>query len=143
MIRKKIRGNVYLIPVLVLLLISGVLYAMGTRSNGDEGEYTVYSGLHTLISENSTDYILIDVRTAGEYSSGHIPTAINIPYDIIGSNLPTEDKDSLIILYCRSGNRSGKAEQTLKGLGFTNIHDFQEFSRWEGISIEGDLPGEL
>ena len=51
----------------------------------------------------------MDVRTAEEYNSGAIPSAINIPYDVIADNLPTEDRSARIILYCRSGSRSSLA----------------------------------
>ena len=65
---------------------------------------------------------VIDVRTAEEFRQGHLPDAVNIPYDEIGSRvseLPS-DRSRTIVLYCRSGRRSGIAKQTLEGVGFTN-----------------------
>ncbi len=87
-------------------------------------------GLKSLIDNKLEDYILVDVRTDEEYGAGHIPTAINIPFDVIAQNLPTENKDNLIIVYCRSGNRSGVANNTLTTLGYTNILDFGAVSKW-------------
>lgn len=94
-------------------------------------DYTKPDELETLIRSDGTHY-LIDVRTEEEYESGHIPTAINIPFDVIADNLPTEDRDSLIVLYCRTGNRSGAAERTLRSLGFTNVVNFGGENRWTG-----------
>ena len=64
----------------------------------------------------------IDVRTADEYSQGHVPGAIHIPYEQIAGRIGevTQDKDALIYLYCRSGRRSGIALDTLSNAGFTN-----------------------
>lgn len=94
-------------------------------------EYTKPDELAALIRSDRKHY-LIDVRTEAEYESGHIPTALNIPYDEIADRLPTGDRDALIVLYCRSGNRSGTAERTLRSLGFTNVVNFGGISRWRG-----------
>jgi phage shock protein E len=77
-------------------------------------------------------YILVDVRTAEEFASGHIPTAVNIPYDTILENPPTRDKAALIIVYCRSGSRSTAAYSSLNGAGYTNVVNFGAIGRWKG-----------
>ena len=66
--------------------------------------------------------ILIDVRTHAEWDDGHIETAIHIPLDKISNTIEgvIEDKDQVIYLYCRSGNRSGLAEIALKSIGYVN-----------------------
>ena len=66
--------------------------------------------------------ILIDVRTDAEWNNGYIETAIHIPLDIILQKieLVTENKDQNIYLYCRSGNRSGRAKKALQGIGYIN-----------------------
>ena len=62
------------------------------------------------------DYIIVDVRSEAEYKQGHIVDSINIPYgEISKSNL---DKDQVVFVYCRSGNRSEIAYHTLKSLGY-------------------------
>ena len=72
-------------------------------------------GVETLMKEN--EFIIVDVRTKEEFEELHVEDAINIPYDEI--NEDTElDKDKLIFVYCRSGNRSGKAYDTLESLGY-------------------------
>ncbi len=69
--------------------------------------------------------ILIDVRTAKEYKEGHLKNAINIPYAEIKDKIReyVKDKDEKIILYCRSGRRSGIAKKILEGIGYKNVVD--------------------
>lgn len=69
--------------------------------------------------------ILIDVRTSAEYKAESIDGAINITVDDIGNAIPSmfENKDTKIIVYCRSGNRSATAAQTLIDLGYKNVYD--------------------
>lgn len=66
--------------------------------------------------------IWIDVRTADEFNAGHLEGAAHIPYEEIAARISevTTDKDATIHLYCRSGNRSGIAQQILQSMGFTN-----------------------
>ena len=66
--------------------------------------------------------ILIDVRTDAEWNDGYIETAIHIPLDRILQKIEhaTENKEQTIYLYCRSGNRSGKAEKALQSIGYIN-----------------------
>lgn len=65
----------------------------------------------------------IDVRSAEEYASGHVEGASNIPYTEITARIGeiTGDKDDLIYVYCRSGRRSGIAQQALREAGHTNV----------------------
>ncbi len=94
-----------------------------------------------LIREARPAHVLVDVRTPAEYESGHIPTAVNIPVDVIGAKPPSGPKDALIVVYCRSGNRSATARQILMDLGYTNIVDFGAVSRWEEALVTGKEPG--
>lgn len=73
--------------------------------------------------------VVIDVRTPQEFQSGHIEGALNIPHDVIGQEIAKAkvNKDDHVILYCRSGRRSGVALSTLKGLGFSNIENYGGF----------------
>ena len=72
-----------------------------------------------IMNENK-NYIILDVRTIAEYNEGHIPNAICIPNETIGSNTISElpDKEQLILVYCRSGNRSKKAAEKLKAVRY-------------------------
>jgi len=69
--------------------------------------------------------LVVDVRTAKEFNSGHIKNALNIPYDITVNQFTALgiDKERRIVLYCRSGNRAGKAITALKEAGYTNLHN--------------------
>ena len=65
--------------------------------------------------------LIVDVRTPEEFADSHYPGAINIPHESIldGLNQLGVKGDASVILYCRSGNRSGQAEQALHEKGFT------------------------
>ena len=84
--------------------------------------------------ETETDYLILDVRREDEYLQQHIPGAINIPNESIGTeeipDLPR--KDQLILVYCRSGNRSKQAAGKLAALGYTNIVEFGGIIDWPG-----------
>ena len=74
---------------------------------------------------------LLDVRTPGEYASGHLPGAINIPVQELAARLNEAGaKNQPIVVYCRSGARSAQAKQLLAARGFTAIHDLGAMSRW-------------
>jgi phage shock protein E len=95
----------------------------------------VYSMLGKILSKigfgSSVDYkdlvkqgaVIVDVRTKGEYASGHIKGSINLPLDAISSNLKKLDKNKVIITCCASGMRSGAAKGILKSNGFSNVHN--------------------
>ena len=89
------------------------------------------------LMETETDYIILDVRTAEEFAERHIPDAINIPNESIGSEpLPQlPRKDQLILVYCRSGNRSKQAAAKLAALGYTNIVEFGGINSWPGETV--------
>jgi rhodanese-related sulfurtransferase len=84
------------------------------------------------IMDDSDGYIILDVRTQSEYDQGHIPNAVLLPNETIGTDeieiLP--DKNQLILVYCRSGNRSKQASQKLVDLGYTNIYEFGGIIDW-------------
>lgn len=74
---------------------------------------------------------LVDVRTPGEFASGHLPGAINIPLDQIGARADELKKESKpVVLYCASGVRSGQAKRILAGAGIADVHDLGAMSRW-------------
>lgn len=89
--------------------------------------------------EEETDYIILDVRTPEEYEEKHITGAVNLPNETIGTEeiaqLP--DKEQLILVYCRSGNRSKQASKKLADLGYTNIIEFGGIKDWTGETETG------
>ncbi|WP_394126621.1 rhodanese-like domain-containing protein [Vibrio hepatarius] len=67
--------------------------------------------------------LVVDVRTPQEFADGHLDNAKNYPLSALDKYFANIDKDAQIVLYCRSGNRSGKAFQYLTAQGFTNLHN--------------------
>ena len=86
------------------------------------------------IFQEKGDYLIVDVRRADEFTEGHIPGAINIANEDIASAEPTElpDKEQVIYVYCRSGNRSKQASAKLAAMGYTNIVEFGGILDWTG-----------
>lgn len=86
------------------------------------------------IMSTEKDYILLDARTQEEYADGHIPGAICVPNETIGTEPPVElpDKEKKILVYCRSGNRSRQAAAKLAAMGYSNIVEFGGIMDWNG-----------
>ena len=84
--------------------------------------------------EKDDGHVIVDVRTQEEYDEGHIPDAVLIPNETIAHSPPAElpDKDQIILIYCRRGNRSKDASQKLADMGYTNIYEFGGIETWEG-----------
>lgn len=64
---------------------------------------------------------LVDVRSAGEFASGSVKGAVNIPLERIGSELGRFKGKSNVVVFCRSGNRSAQAKKILEQNGFANV----------------------
>ena len=79
-------------------------------------------------------HIIVDVRREDEYASGHIPGAVLIPNESITTEKPEAlpDPDQIILVYCRSGNRSAQAAQKLAAMGYTRVYDFGGIMTWDG-----------
>ena len=96
-----------------------------------------------MMSENSAT--LVDVRTAREYADGHIPGAINIPVETIGSVKPAGlqgvDENASIIVYCRTGVLSEHASNMLLNLGYKHVFDLGGIVDWNGEKVAGTEPG--
>ena len=125
-----------IIPILMaLLLLSGC----ATQSAKKTYRQITMEEPVTMLEEE-TGYTILDVRTAQEYSEKHIPGAINIANESIGTEDIPElpDKDQLILVYCRSGNRSKQASEKLVKLGYTNIVEIGGINSWPGETVAGD-----
>lgn len=92
---------------------------------------TSFSQVQTAIAEGAQ---LFDVRTADEYTSGHIEGAINLSLqDIQAGKRPTGSKNQTIYVYCHSGNRSSQATAILQGVGYSNVVDLGAITKVESI----------
>ena len=85
-------------------------------------------------------HIIVDVRRQDEFETGHIPGAICIPNENIGTEQPAElpDLDQILLIYCRSGNRSKQAAQKLFDMGYTNVYEFGGINDWTGEIVTGE-----
>ena len=103
-----------------------------TNSQNEYRQMTMSDAMNMM--EYESDYIILDVRTLEEYSEKHILGAINIPNETIDNKEITElpDKEQLIFVYCRSGNRSKQASEKLVKLGYTNIIEMGGIGNWSG-----------
>ena len=121
--------------LLILALSLFLAGCMVTKTSETSGSYkTISSTEAQQMIEDNKDALILDVRTAAEYESGHIPNAVNLSNEDIqaGKVDSLKDKSQLIMVYCRSGNRSRQAAQKLAELGYTNVVDFGGIQSWKG-----------
>ena len=124
-----------MIPILLSALMFTGCAGISNHQPNTYRQITVDEAVAMMAQE--TGYIILDVRRPDEFAAGHIPNAINVPNETIGTaeipELP--DKDLLIMVYCRSGRRSKEASEKLVKLGYTNIVEFGGILDWKGDII--------
>ena len=116
----------------VCLLLAAVL--LMPASVAEEYYQQITQEEAARIMEEEQGYILLDVRTEEEYDEGHIPGAVNLPNEDIGTDEPEllPDKEQVILVYCRSGRRSKEAAGKLAALGYTRVLEFGGIMTWTG-----------
>ena len=141
----KSRGAVLAVFVVLCMLLT----ACGNGTSSSEGAQSevqtttdIVSATYQQITQEKAKemmqaedgHIIVDVRRQDEYDSGHIPGAILIPNESIGTEQPKElpDLDQVILIYCRSGRHSKEASQKLADMGYTNIYEFGGIIDWTG-----------
>ncbi len=94
--------------------------------------------LSTLTSLSFAQALLLDVRSQAEYDAEHAQGALLIPHDTIDAQAPKllKDKNQEIKVYCRSGNRAGKATARLKALGYTNVENIGGLSDAHALTVQ-------
>ena len=126
-----------LIPILLSALM--LTSCAGTSNNQTNTYRQITMDEAVTMMAEETGYIILDVRRPDEFAAGHIPNAINVPNESIGTaeipELP--DKSQLILVYCRSGRRSKEASEKLVKLGYTNIVEFGGILDWKGEIVTG------
>ena len=128
------------ITMLAALIFTGCGSSADDKTAGDKKTYRQVSPEEAAaMMEEESDYIILDVRTQEEYENAHIPGAICIPNETIGTEDIPElpDKEQLILVYCRSGNRSKQASEKLAKQGYTNIIEFGGINSWTGETVSG------
>ena len=122
-------------------LFAALLLIAGCAATAQESGYRQVTAEEAIaLMEKESGYIILDVRTVQEYSEKHIPKAVNIPNESIGTEeIPAlPDKNQLILVYCRSGNRSKQASEKLAALGYTNVVEFGGINSWPGETVSGE-----
>ena len=121
---------------LIYILLSALMFT-GCAVTNDSQPYTyrqitVEEAVDMMSQE--TGYIILDVRRPDEFAAGHIPNAVNVANESIGTDeIPSlPDKNQLIMVYCRSGRRSKEAAEKLVKLGYKNIVEFGGILDWTG-----------
>lgn len=122
-----------------LLALTLLLSACGAPA--ELGYQQVTAQQAQSLMEETGDWILLDVRTQAEYEQAHISGAVCVPNEEIGTEEIPElpDKEQLILVYCRSGNRSKQASEKLVQLGYTNVVEFGGIINWPGETVSGTM----
>ena len=120
------------LALFILILSSSCIFSKG------EGYKRISMDEAKTLMEKEEGYILLDVRTKGEYESGYIPGAINIPLSDIDEKIISflPDKSQMILVYCRSGNRSREASDKLSKLGYSNVLEIGGINAWKGEIVK-------
>ena len=117
------------LPIILAVLIAAVLF---TQKN--VGGYKNISQDEAKEMMDNGNVIILDVREKSEYDSGHIKGAVLLPVGNINAETAAkiiDNKESIVLVYCRSGNRSKKASATLAKLGYKNIYEFGGINSWK------------
>ncbi|WP_373165709.1 rhodanese-like domain-containing protein [Agathobaculum sp. Marseille-P7918] len=118
-----------LFPVLTALL----LLLAGCGGNESDGSYQQITQEEAKEMMDNQEVVILDVREQDEYDSGHIPGAVLLPVGTIDKDTAAAvipEEESIVLVYCRSGNRSKTASSTLAELGYTNIYEFGGINTW-------------
>ena len=137
------------IPLTLLLLLALLCAALAGCSR--KGQVMDGDGMMNSYRQISQDeakemmkkvdgHVIVDVRRPDEYAAGHIPGAICIPNESIGTEMPPglPDVEQIILIYCRSGNRSKQAAQKLFDMGYKHIYEFGGINSWTGETMIGE-----
>ena len=127
--------SVVLIAVIAIVVVGIVWYSMnhGGTMNGAGAQRISPQEYQTNVAKQQ--HMLVDVRTAEEFQSGHIPGAVNIALQSLPERLATLPKAQPIVLYCRSGARSSNAAQMLKRAGFEDVRDLGGILTWQAQGL--------
>ena len=118
---------------IVILLSSLLLLLTGCGGNSSDSSYEQITQEAAKEMMDTQEVIILDVREQDEYDSGHIPSAVLLPVGMIDEDTAAKvipEKDSTVLVYCRSGNRSKTASAALADLGYTNIYEFGGINTW-------------
>ena len=130
-----------ILTILILLLVAGCGASNQSAESTAESAYRQISQDEAMeMMARDDGHVVVDVRRQDEYDAGHIPDAILIPNESIGCDPPEAlpDYDQIILIYCRTGNRSKQAAEKLAAMGYTNIYEFGGINTWEGDIVTNE-----
>lgn len=116
-----------------IILLVMVLLMAGCGKTTVENQYQQISQEEAKNMMDTQEVIVLDVREQSEFDAGHIPEAGLLPVGTITEATAAAvipEKDSVVLVYCRSGNRSKTASQALVDLGYTNVFEFGGINTW-------------
>ena len=123
---------IVIVGVAILAAVAGIytpkIMNWGENGEGNYGDVSIQEAIELM--EEKPDLVILDVRTVAEFDEGHIEGAINIPVDELAGRLDKLSKEDELLVYCRTGNRSGSAVSILSDAGYTMIYHMHE-----GISV--------
>ena len=118
--------------LLLLLIVS--LAGCGSREEENTASYQQITAEEAKsMMDEQPHAVVLDVREQDEYDAGHIPSAVLLPIGTINEETAASvipGKDTVVLVYCRSGNRSKTASQALVDLGYTQIYEFGGIKDW-------------
>ena len=129
--------------VLLTILILSMITVISGCQKTEEITYKQISQEEAAEMMTKDDgHVIVDVRRMDEYIEGHIPGAICIPNETIDRERPEKlpDLDQIILVYCRSGNRSKQASKKLAAMGYRNVYEFGGIITWTGETVTGVKP---
>lgn len=118
------------IPTLILAMLLVLTGCGGTTVENTYQQITQEKAKEMMDTQEVT---VLDVREQDEFDAGHIPGAILLPVGTITKDTAAaviDDLDTVVLVYCRSGNRSKTASQALADLGYTNVYEFGGINTW-------------
>ena len=119
-----------MLPAVLIILL------LFTGCGGNSTKETSYQQITQEAAKEMMDtqeVVILDVREQHEYDSGHIPGAVLLPVGTITEDTAAaviDELDTVVLVYCRSGNRSKTASQALVDLGYTNVYEFGGINDW-------------
>ena len=119
---------------MILLVLIMALSGCGAAPQESSAEYQQITAEEAKeMIDTLDDEIILDVREQEEYDAKHIPDAILLPVGMIDEDTAEgviPEKDSVVLVYCRSGNRSKTASNKLAQLGYTQVYEFGGINDW-------------
>jgi rhodanese-related sulfurtransferase len=140
--KRAIKGVNQVASIVALLIVIAIIAVVWISMNNQSNQEAMRGATAQRITPQfyqatlaPNDHLLVDVRSAEEFRTGHIPGAINIALPDLPQQMDTLSKEQPIVLYCRSGARSNAAAQMLSKAGFNHVHDLGGIITWQAQGL--------